>query len=395
MSTSVKFFHSQMPGAPVLSGSGAGSLIAVLDACLVAGFGGGTVDSVTIAGGVATVTRAAGHPFSEHTVALIAGATVSGGSINGEKRVLSATSTTYTFDATGVGDQTATGTITHKLAPAGWGSIGSGNVKAYQITDPNGTGCFLRVDDSAARVARVVGYRSMTDVNTGTGPFPTNDQVGGGAHWYRSYYNDGSACSWTLVADSRGFTIGVAGGWQNSGSGNGLYYSYHFGDFSSNKAPDPDACSLNGGVNDFSSSFGSDAELSLVRYITLMPHWVARGVSGQGNAVQVLRMAATPSSSNTSSMPSGSTSNGYPGYPNVADGGLLLAKIQLIETSPATVLRGSLAGIYFVPQAVGPAVFAQRQLTPGSGPLAGRQLMPMIVGPAGIFFLDATGPWRA
>lgn len=34
--TSVKYLHSAMPGAPVLSGT-AGSLISVLDACLVNG----------------------------------------------------------------------------------------------------------------------------------------------------------------------------------------------------------------------------------------------------------------------------------------------------------------------------------------------------------------------
>ena len=38
MTTSVKYFHSELPGAPVLSGT-AGSRIAVLDACLVNGWG--------------------------------------------------------------------------------------------------------------------------------------------------------------------------------------------------------------------------------------------------------------------------------------------------------------------------------------------------------------------
>src|SRR5690606_26703121 len=111
--TSVKFYHSQMTGAPVLTGQ-AGKLIDVLDAVLVNGWGLATVDSVVIASGIATVTRASGHPFEAAGVALIADATVTGGSINGEQRVLSATATTYTFDATGIADQTATGTITHK-----------------------------------------------------------------------------------------------------------------------------------------------------------------------------------------------------------------------------------------------------------------------------------------
>lgn len=50
MSTAVKFFHSEMPSAPVLSGT-AGSLLAILDACLVNGWGLMTATSVVVSGG--------------------------------------------------------------------------------------------------------------------------------------------------------------------------------------------------------------------------------------------------------------------------------------------------------------------------------------------------------
>ena len=52
---SVKWFTSDMRGAPVVSGT-AGTLIAMLDACLVTGFGVVTATSVTVSGGVATAT---------------------------------------------------------------------------------------------------------------------------------------------------------------------------------------------------------------------------------------------------------------------------------------------------------------------------------------------------
>ena len=45
--TSVKHFYSAMAGSPGLSGT-AGSLIAVLDACLISGFGAKAVDSAVI-----------------------------------------------------------------------------------------------------------------------------------------------------------------------------------------------------------------------------------------------------------------------------------------------------------------------------------------------------------
>ena len=72
--TNVKLIHSGMAGAPTLANV-AGNLVSVLNAALVDGFGLNAVDSLVIAGGVATVTRTAGHPFDVDSVALIAGAT--------------------------------------------------------------------------------------------------------------------------------------------------------------------------------------------------------------------------------------------------------------------------------------------------------------------------------
>ena len=51
MATKTKFFHSVMTGAPVLSGT-AGSLITLLDALLVNGYGTTNVTSIVVAGGI-------------------------------------------------------------------------------------------------------------------------------------------------------------------------------------------------------------------------------------------------------------------------------------------------------------------------------------------------------
>jgi hypothetical protein len=128
--TTVKHFDSTMTGAPTLANV-AGNLLAVLDACLVDGFGLKTVDSLVVAGGIATATIATGHSARVNAVVLIAGATPSG--LNGEKRVISTTTNTVVFDATGITDQTATGTITLKIAPAGWVKAFTGtNKTAYK-----------------------------------------------------------------------------------------------------------------------------------------------------------------------------------------------------------------------------------------------------------------------
>ena len=205
MNSSVKHFRSNMTGAPTLNGV-AGALIGVLDACLVNGFNLKTIDSLTVAAGVATASVGGGHGYEPETVVLIAGASPAG--LNGAKRILSTTTNTFTFAAAGLGDQTATGAITAKLAPAGWEKVFSGTNKAvYRSLDVTGTRMYLRVDDTAAQFARVVGYEAMTDVDTGVNRFPTEAQRSGGFWWCKASNATATARGWTLFADSRTFYL--------------------------------------------------------------------------------------------------------------------------------------------------------------------------------------------
>lgn len=165
--TEVKYFDSKMVGTPVMSGT-YGTLLAVLDACLVTGFNLKTVDSLVVAGGVATATVSTGHGMALYSVILIAGATPA--ELNGEKRVTWIDTNTLKFDATGIADTTATGTITMKMAPAGWEKPFSGTNKAV-FRSPN-VECprhYFRFDDTATMTCKVRGYETMTDVDTGTG----------------------------------------------------------------------------------------------------------------------------------------------------------------------------------------------------------------------------------
>ena len=73
-----------------------------------------SVSSLVIAGAVAVATVPSGHPFRVGRGVQIEGATVSGGVINGSWEVTAVSATTVTFAATGITNQTATGTITAK-----------------------------------------------------------------------------------------------------------------------------------------------------------------------------------------------------------------------------------------------------------------------------------------
>ena len=196
--TTVKYFSSTMSGAPALSGE-AGKLIGVLDACLINGFGSVTLDSLVVADGLATATYNSGHGFIDHVVVLIAGATPSG--LNGEKRITLTASATFTFDATGISDQTATGTITAKMAPVGWAKTYSGtNKAAYSRTVLAATAMMLRVDDSPTQYPTLIMYETMSDVDTGTGASTTR-------YFAKSSAASATARAWRLYADDCAFYL--------------------------------------------------------------------------------------------------------------------------------------------------------------------------------------------
>lgn len=374
--TSVKWVSSTMTGAPVLSGT-AGSLVAVLNAALVDGFGLNSVDSIVIAASVATVTRTAGHPFEVGSVALVSGATTTTGSINGEQRVLSVTATSYTFDAAGIGNQTATGTISHKVAPLGWGRpyTGSSTVQAYRSADVAGTRLPLRVDDTGTVSARLVGYESMTDVNTGTGPFPTAAQASGGAHWMKSQTVSATARPWVVVGDGRSFAIYVA-------HDNVSLTTAYFGDYVGNKSPDPWACVLIAGSGTYSGASSVDAMYSSS---TGQFVWAPRGVSGLGSAVVGSKFAIAPLNRDNQNSGSGGVL-----FPNPGDNGVYMCPMAYNDSG---AYRGVIPGLYHCPQNVGPSVFALGDRVTGVTGLTGRALRALL-NPAGVGFADTTGPWR-
>ena len=75
--TSVKFIHSSQVGSPTLNGT-AGSLLSVLDALLVTGWGLQTATSLVVAGGVATISFGSTFPAIVDSVILVDGSSIAG-----------------------------------------------------------------------------------------------------------------------------------------------------------------------------------------------------------------------------------------------------------------------------------------------------------------------------
>lgn len=389
MGTKTKFYSSLMSSAPSLSNA-AGSLINVLDAVLVNGFGTANVQSLVVAAGVATVTWAAPHTYVTDSVALFAGATPGG--LNGEKRVTVTGANTVTFPAAGIPDGAATGAITSKVAALGWTKLYTGaNLAVYKPTAPEATGCVLRVDDTGTTVARVRGYEAMSDVNTGTGLFPTlGQQAAPGLWWAKA--NTATARQWRIIGDDRGFYF--APKCSDTSEFTGVHY---FGDLISLRGSDPYACVLEAHSGDRSSTSSTNEDLSCNDNSLTQPGcYVARLYSGLGGAVQ--GFTAFPSIVSTATLFSGSTS--WPLYPSPVDNGLHVSQLMCLHSAALnTGPRGFFPGCYGSMQQASASMSTDDNVD-GVAAMAGKRLKAVRIGAtapgagSAVLFFDVLNDWR-
>ena len=382
-------FDSSMTGAPVLSGT-AGALRAVLKACLVDGFGAGAVATLTVASGIATATFASAHPYRVGTVSQFAGATPSG--LNGQKRILTTTTNSVAFDATGIADGTATGTITHKVAAAGWQELFAGtltNVLCVKSSVPEATGCVLRVDDTGTINARVRAYEAMTDASTGVGLIPLETQLAGGLYWPKSGASGSAARTWYLVADERGFYLAVCP--TASVDRHTLLYA---GDIASLKSGDTYGYLLTGNQSDQTGVAGApDGCVGYSHRSARTGAYVARLHTSVGQSIAVQRIGAHHNGS-TADCYAGAAGYSWGTYPNGPNNGLMTAPLELF----ASGIRGSLPGLHHPAQDCGSA-FLSGGTVDGTDDLVARKLLAIRVAPPssttvfGVVFLDMTGPW--
>lgn len=390
---SVNYITNAMRGAPVIQGNAPGGLIAVLDCLLINGWGLAAPQSLTVAAGVATATFASATAWEVGAVIEVTGATPAG--LNGKWRVATSSGNTLTF-ATTAGDGTYTGTMGIKYAPAGWEKVFSGTNKAvYRSTDPTGSRFYLRVDDSSGLFARVRGYETMSDTDTGTGLFPLDAQIAtGGGYWHKAISSNATAIPYMLAADAKmllqAMCMGVA-----SGANNLATAVYGFGaGLALNPAGDVFATVLSASGSAISNPHYGGLSGSAADGSTTGASTFARGWQGLGGAVY-----ARP-------VPEGGATNKLSGEdatlgiaPGRTDGAIRMARMMLKDQA-TNDLRAVVPGCHFVPQVLDNALFPTPfALTDGAGALAGRKLAAVPVGTAvgnrsGTAFVDVTGPWR-
>jgi hypothetical protein len=311
--------------------------------------------------------------------------------------VASSSNTSITWPTTAP-DGAATGTITIRYAPqTSWVKVYAGTNKAvYRSTDPQSHGQYLRVDDTGGMVARVRGFEDMTDVDSGTGPFPTDAQMSGGGYWHKSTVASNAAAKYWMFADSRFLHVCIAAGAAQTSSDRPAP-PRGFGDMLP-LAPGGDvwATLLNaGGVSNTNFGFNTPAY-----GVPSAPNAVAafpRAFSGLGSASLGLFVP-------------------YTGWPNTASGqdtllGALPSSVDgQVKTSAVFVRaddgsappRALVPGFLHIPQtgAYGPLQTGDK--LEGSGPLSGRRLLVLpnigngsaAATPQGVYLIDITGPWR-
>lgn len=358
--TTVKYYNSTMSGAPALSGE-VGKLIAVLDACLVNGFGSVTLTSLVVASNVATGTVSGGHNFAmvgnTGPVITIAGATPSG--LNGEWRVTVTSSTVFTFATTGISDQTATGTITAKRSPAGFSvAFSSTNDKSWRSNNVAGSRPYFRVFDTPGneKISLIALYESMTAWDTGTNGY--------GMYLEKSATQNSTARPWHLFADDRAFHLIVTNG--------NLKSAVFFGDIITYKAAD----AYHGCIVANNTNVGTNNPLYYTLN-TIVGHVITRSYTQTGVCVGGLFSSCV---SGNLIGASGVT------YPNAVDGILTVSPIIIYENTSPYVIRGMWPGAY--------SPLIQYSTISDATVVSGDKDLIVMVFSSGAVAYDITGPWR-
>jgi hypothetical protein len=371
MSTDVVYFDSTMGGAPSLDNT-PGSLITVLDATLVNGFGVGTLDTLAVVDDVATATISAGHGLAmignTGPVIRISGIVGGDAALNGDWRVASVpTSTTFTFATSGI-TNTTVNTVACKRKPAGFEKAFSGtNLAAYRSLDIEGTQLYCRIDDTGTTNARIRGYESMSDVDTGTGLFPTDAQISGGGYIYKA---NGTNRTWTLFSDGQAVYFFC------DASGNNLWSGgFVFCDINSYCSPDAYRCLL-------VCSTGAAGAFPLYLLSNISGSYLARSYTQLGESIASARY----SHGRNSGLGAGGQT-----YPAPADNRIHLWPVECWEGT--SFARGMMPGAW---NPIHNGAVPHGLVIDDIPQLPDRTLLAQTVGAAAYeCAIDITGPWRS
>ena len=197
------YTHSGMAGAPQFS-TAARATPDILAAVLVNGFNVQAPTSAVASGGVLTLNYGSAHGYEALCHITITGASVA--AANGTWRVATVPAgNQLTCTIAGLPDGALGGTISTKVAGAGWTEPFAPDATTRVFRMPAGNQRFLRVYRAANQQVFGRGYEDMPGLDTGTEPFPTMDQTTGNGATFFQGNNPGATHLWWALASPTGF----------------------------------------------------------------------------------------------------------------------------------------------------------------------------------------------
>ncbi len=337
-----RYYTSTDAGAPVLNGNN-GSLITLLDACLINGYGAVAITSITQAAGVATVTTTAPHGYGTvpKTRLVIAGATPA--AYNGEFDCTITGLNTFTYAVPGGTASPATGTITAKKNGCGWTKAFSATNQAAYKMPAGSNGHYLLVNDAGtSNIATIKGCEVAYDATTGLNYFPSPSQnsANGNLWCFKSATANSTARNWVLICNGPLFHLCID---QGSDANQGTAMS--FGQINSYSSGDAYGTFICGGTTAAGTAAGVGTIASTIAQGQLQSY-LARSYTQLGSSIQIGRISDSARSGNSTVIGSGTLP-----YPHAPDGALSIGEIWATEQVPpgfATPLcmRGLIPGLW-------------------------------------------------
>ena len=284
-----------------------------------------------------------------------------------------------------------TGNAYGSIPCAGWRKLyedvaAPNTTRAVYRPGPGNSRMYYRVVDDGslaqgAREASVRGYESMSDVDTGTDPFPTVAQASNGDQIAKSSTLDAVARKWVIGADERTCVVFV------DATGGGTYQGTYFGEFFTYKAGDTFAACVIGGRADGAVNNSTGTALATRSFVrsqyntsttsvpTVAGCYICRHHDGVTKSVACTTASSTALLTDESQTPwTGQVGWGFLPKTNAPDNAVYIAFNQLWYE---LALRGYLRGIGYMCHRSD--VYTDLEPVFGNGALAGRNFIAVHV----------------
>jgi hypothetical protein len=279
-------------------------------------------------------------------------------------------------------------------AAAGWTAPYTDTNKAV-FRQGGGHQRYLRVDDTAAQLARLTGYGTIADVDgvTSTNLFPSAVQFAGGMYFRKSVTADGTARPWICLATNTHVymiifgnrTLTLAAALQDGGDSH-----FGFGELTNTRVTSDINNSFLCGASDTSTTSTTSTGLrqclvSLGTTAQQTLHLNGSFNQGSSASTQVYKRSTQMYSANES----GGAGTAFPDY---GRGGLVTYPFAVIE--PTQIVRGELPGVHVVCHSTnGTSMPGNLTIFEGVGSNSGRQFLYVKTGAAWSLVFDLTGNW--